>query len=157
MKTNVGILIFDDAEVLDFAGPFEVFSVTESAPDTKCFNVFTISHCSGSIRAVNGLNVLPDYTIDEHPPIDILILSGGVEYWYNDLFAVRGGFFYENPHKGNRKYFTLGFGIRYQVFGLDFAYLVPVRSNNPLAETLRFTLHFNFESKSQRDIETITD
>ncbi len=78
MKTNVGILIFDDAEVLDFAGPFEVFSVTESAPDTKCFNVFTISHRSGSIRAVNGLNVLPDYTIDEHPPIDILIISGGV-------------------------------------------------------------------------------
>jgi len=86
-----------------------------------------------------------------------VIISGGVEYWYNDLFAVRGGYFYENPHKGNRKYFTLGFGIRYQVFGLDFAYLVPVRSNNPLAETLRFTLHFNFESKSQRDIETITE
>jgi hypothetical protein len=86
-----------------------------------------------------------------------VILSGGVEYWYNDLFAVRGGYFYENPLKGNRKYFTLGFGIRYQVFGLDFAYLVPVRSNNPLAETLRFTLHFNFESKSQRDIETITE
>ncbi|WP_156140805.1 type IX secretion system outer membrane channel protein PorV [Sporocytophaga myxococcoides] len=86
-----------------------------------------------------------------------IILSGGVEYWYNDLFAVRGGYFYENPHKGNRKYFTLGFGIRYQVFGLDFAYLVPVRSNNPLAETLRFTLHFNFERKSQKDIDTITE
>ncbi|MFN3403352.1 MAG: type IX secretion system outer membrane channel protein PorV [Cytophagaceae bacterium] len=86
-----------------------------------------------------------------------LILSGGVEYWYNDLFAVRGGYFYENRLKGNRKYFTLGFGIRYQVFGLDFAYLIPVRSNNPLAETLRFTLHFNFETKDQRGVDSVTD
>jgi hypothetical protein len=75
------------------------------------------------------------------------MLSAGVEYWYGKIFAARGGFFHENKYKGNRRYFTLGFGIRYKVFGLDFAYLVPLKQNNPLAETLRFTLHFNFAAK----------
>jgi hypothetical protein len=75
------------------------------------------------------------------------MFSAGVEYWYGKIFAARGGFFHENKYKGNRRYFTLGFGIRYKVFGLDFAYLVPLKQNNPLAETLRFTLHFNFAAK----------
>ncbi|MFN6944696.1 MAG: type IX secretion system outer membrane channel protein PorV [Cytophagaceae bacterium] len=72
-----------------------------------------------------------------------LYYSLGIEYWYNDLFAIRGGFFHENRFKGNRRYFTMGFGVRYQVFGLDFAYLVPLQQNHPLAETLRFSLLFN--------------
>jgi hypothetical protein len=76
-----------------------------------------------------------------------VILCGGVEYWYNNLFAVRGGYFNENKFKGNRKHFTVGFGVKYQAFGLDFAYLVPIQQNNPLAETLRFSLSFDLESK----------
>ncbi len=71
-------------------------------------------------------------------------ISSGVEYWYNEIFSARAGYFYENPNKGNRQYFTLGLGFRYQVFGVDFAYLVPFQQDNPLAETLRFTLLFNF-------------
>jgi len=69
----------------------------------------------------------------------------GVEYWYNKVFAVRGGFFYENKYKGNRKYFTLGAGLKYNVFGLDFAYLIPLEQKNPLENTLRFTLLFDFD------------
>jgi hypothetical protein len=80
-----------------------------------------------------------------------IIVSGGIEYWYNDLLAIRGGFFDENKYKGNRKYFTLGMGIRYQSFGIDFAYLVPIVQNNPLAETLRFTLHFDFKTKAREE------
>lgn len=68
----------------------------------------------------------------------------GVEYWYNKVFAVRGGFFYENKLKGNRKYFTLGAGLKYNVFGLDFSYLIPLEQQNPLENTLRFTLTFDF-------------
>jgi hypothetical protein len=68
-------------------------------------------------------------------------ISTGLEYWYKDLFSVRGGYFYENKLKGNRQYFTLGAGLRYSKVGLDFAYLIPRQQNNPLAETLRFTLH----------------
>ncbi len=82
-------------------------------------------------------------------------LCGGVEYWYNNLFSVRGGYYNEAQTKGNRKYFTLGVGIRYQTFGLDVAYLIPMAQNNPLAETLRFTLHFDFDAKKkQEDITT---
>ncbi|HVD97522.1 MAG TPA: type IX secretion system outer membrane channel protein PorV [Cytophagaceae bacterium] len=80
-----------------------------------------------------------------------VMLSAGVEYWYNDLFAIRGGYFGENKYKGNRKYFTLGAGLRYQMFGIDFAYLIPMAQNNPLAETLRFTLHFDFKTKAREE------
>ncbi|HSZ25125.1 MAG TPA: type IX secretion system outer membrane channel protein PorV [Cytophagaceae bacterium] len=80
-----------------------------------------------------------------------IILSYAIEYWYNDLLAIRGGFFDENKYTGNRKYFTLGCGIRYQSFGIDFAYLLPMAQNNPLAETLRFTLHFDFKSKVRQE------
>lgn len=81
-----------------------------------------------------------------------ITLSAAIEYWYNDLFAIRGGTFNESKYKGNRKYMTLGFGVRYKDFGLDFAYLVPFVRNNPLAETLRFSLHFNFEGKRQESV-----
>ncbi|MFO8129233.1 MAG: type IX secretion system outer membrane channel protein PorV [Bacteroidales bacterium] len=72
--------------------------------------------------------------------------SIGVEYWYNKLFAIRGGFFYEDRTKGNRKFFTLGAGLKYNVFGLDFAYLIPMEQQNPLANTLRFSLVFDFDA-----------
>jgi hypothetical protein len=72
--------------------------------------------------------------------------SIGAEYWYAKQFAIRTGYFYENPTKGNRKYFTLGVGLRLNVFGLDFAYLIANSQQNPLNNTLRFTLHFNFEN-----------
>ncbi|WP_410471223.1 type IX secretion system outer membrane channel protein PorV [Hymenobacter sp. DG25A] len=71
-------------------------------------------------------------------------LSAGVEYWYKDMLAVRAGYFYENPQKGARQYLSLGAGLRYQVFGVDAAYLVPNDKNNPLSQTLRLSLHFNF-------------
>ncbi len=70
----------------------------------------------------------------------------GTEYWYNEQFAVRGGFFYEDKTKGNRKFFTLGAGVKYNIFGLDFAYLIPLEQQNPLENTLRFTLHFDFDA-----------
>lgn len=83
-----------------------------------------------------------------------VMIGGGVEYWYKDLFALRGGYFWENYEKGNRKYFTMGLGLRYNVFGIDFAYLVPQNIEHPLAETLRFTLLFNFSNgKVQESIK----
>ncbi len=72
--------------------------------------------------------------------------SYGVEYWYNNQFALRGGYFSENPTKGNRKYFTAGAGFRLKMFTLDFSYLMPIAQNNPLAHTLRFSLSFDFNS-----------
>ncbi|ALQ68449.1 DJ-1/PfpI family protein [Bacillus thuringiensis] len=75
-KWSVGIFLFNDVEVLDFAGPFEVFSVTE-ADKEKTFTVYTVSQNGEMITARNGLKVQPDYSIEDLPPIDILIIPGG--------------------------------------------------------------------------------
>jgi len=80
--------------------------------------------------------------------------SVGMEYWYNKLFAVRLGYFYEHPTKGNRQFFTLGAGLKYNVFGLDFAYLIPTQQKNPLENTLRFTLTFDFDAFKAQNEET---
>jgi hypothetical protein len=72
--------------------------------------------------------------------------SIGLEYWYNQQFAIRAGYYNEAELKGNRKYFTVGAGFRLSVFSLDFSYLMPFTQNNPLARTLRFSLGFEFDS-----------
>lgn len=86
------------------------------------------------------------------------IFSVGMEYWYNKMFSVRAGYFNEHATKGNRKYVTLGAGIRYNVFGLDFAYLIPTAQRHPLENTLRFTLTFDFaDVKAKKDAEGATE
>lgn len=78
--------------------------------------------------------------------------SLGAEYSYQNLFFVRAGYFYENPNKGNRKYFTAGVGVRYNSLGLDLSYLVPSGSGtnrNPLSNTVRFGFTFNFGGETQ--------
>jgi len=77
--------------------------------------------------------------------------SLGFEYWYDKQFAIRAGYFYENPNKGNRQYLTMGIGIKYQIFNLDFSYLVPVDQRNPLENTLRFTLAFDLVSAKEKE------
>ncbi|WP_375585890.1 type IX secretion system outer membrane channel protein PorV [Cyclobacterium xiamenense] len=72
-----------------------------------------------------------------------IMISFGTEYSYDDKFAVRAGYFYENPKKGGRRYFTMGVGFVFNRLGFDFSYLVPQVQNHPLAETLRFSLLFN--------------
>ena len=72
-------------------------------------------------------------------------ISAGAEYWYREQFAIRAGYFYEHVNKGNRKFATFGIGLKLNVFSLDFAYLVPFAQNSPLANTLRFTLGFQFD------------
>ena len=76
-KRNVGILIFEDVEVLDFAGPFEVFAVTSELNNYELFEVFTVGEILEPLSAVNGLSVNPTYDFNTSPPIDILIISGG--------------------------------------------------------------------------------
>lgn len=77
VKRNVGIFIFDDAEVLDFAGPFEVFSVTSQLNNDEPFHVFTIAKNASPVRAVNGLKVVPDFSFRNHPNLDIVVIAGG--------------------------------------------------------------------------------
>ena len=72
-------------------------------------------------------------------------IGGGMEYWYDKQFAFRTGYFYEHYTKGNRQYITLGAGLRYTVFAIDLSYLISTTQQNPLANTLRFTLRLEFE------------
>jgi hypothetical protein len=76
-----------------------------------------------------------------------IMYSVGLEYYYLKQFAIRAGYFHEHQTKGNRKYFTVGIGLNYNVFSLDFSYLFPATGgrSNPLANTMRFTLGFRFE------------
>jgi hypothetical protein len=77
-------------------------------------------------------------------------LSIGAEYWYNNQFGFRAGYFYENPNKGNRKYFTVGASVKYSVAALNFSYVFPTGSGIsriPLSNTYRFGLLFDFGGK----------
>jgi hypothetical protein len=81
-----------------------------------------------------------------------LMWSVGLEYWYNKQFAVRVGHYNEHKFKGNRKFFTVGLGIRYKIFNINFSYLIPSQAGqrNPLDNTLRFSLLFDFGQAPQK-------
>jgi transcriptional regulator GlxA family with amidase domain len=84
-KWNVGILIFDDVEILDFAGPFEVFSRTRLQPgaesrrseDSAPFHVFTVAKTAAPIRTTGGLRVIPHYGFADAPRVDLVVVPGG--------------------------------------------------------------------------------
>ena len=86
-----------------------------------------------------------------------LEFSGGAEYWYgipsDFMFAVRAGYFYEDPDFGNRNFMTFGAGIRYEIYGFDFSYISTVGSvtgNHPLDGTLRFSLVIGWDSVPEK-------
>jgi len=88
-----------------------------------------------------------------------LQFSAGGEYSYQNQFFFRAGYFYEDPSKGDLKYFSLGVGLKYQVMGLNFSYLVPSGSGtnrNPLSNTLRFGLTFDLDSHSDDNTSSST-
>lgn len=78
MRT-VAILLFNEIEVLDFAGPFEVFGVADRKADPKPFRVFTVAE-RGPVYARNGLSINPTYLLDDHPKADLMIVPGGGGY-----------------------------------------------------------------------------
>ncbi len=77
MKQNVAILIFDDVEVLDFAGPFEVFAATDELCGHEPFHTFTVALTPAIVRARNGLKVVPDFALERCPAPHVLIVPGG--------------------------------------------------------------------------------
>ncbi len=81
--------------------------------------------------------------------------SIGMEYCYNNIFAVRGGYFHEAKNKGARQYFTVGAGFKFKVIGVDFSYLIPTILNNPLQSTWRVTLSFNFDAADATETEKV--
>lgn len=77
MKRHVAILIFEEVEILDFTGPFEVFAVANELNDFGIFHTFTVATVPGSIRARNGLKIVPDFTLENAPSPHILVVPGG--------------------------------------------------------------------------------
>jgi hypothetical protein len=74
-------------------------------------------------------------------------IATGFEYWYANVFALRGGFYWESKYKGDRKFFTTGISFQYNIFGIDISYLASLKRDNPLANTVRFTLRFKIGEK----------
>ena len=78
MALSVGIYLYDNAEVMDFSGPFEVFSTANRLVAEPAFNVFLVGETGGQMIARGGFQVTPNYGFNTHPPIDVLIVVGGV-------------------------------------------------------------------------------
>ncbi|MFA5328971.1 MAG: type IX secretion system outer membrane channel protein PorV [Prolixibacteraceae bacterium] len=133
----------DKYNTITFA--FDANKLLVPTPDTTKADIITglganISPIAGIFKSFSDA---PGGFSEEFKEINF---SVGAEYWYNKQFALRAGYFYEDVTKGNRKFFTAGAGLKMNVFALDFSYLLPVAQNNPLANTLRFTLSFDFEA-----------
>jgi len=99
-----------------------------------------VKNSDGSYQVVKGSKFK-----EEMSEINI---ATGLEYWYNNILAVRAGFFYESKNKGARQYFNAGVGFKYNKFGIDISYLIALQRTNPLANTLRFSLRYSFGGDS---------
>ncbi len=90
----------------------------------------------------NALNA-DDPKYETLSALDQLIIGAGLEYWYRNLFAMRTGYFYENPYNGNRQFLTFGAGVRWNIVGVDFSYIYALEQEHPLSDTIRFSLLLN--------------
>ena len=142
------ITVTFDASKLLVPSPYYIDGVPNNRQDIKDEN--TRRNNQNIVSGIfNSFNDAPGGFKEE---LREIILSTGLEYNYNDLLYARGGYFYENADKGGRQYASLGLGVRYQVFGIDGTYLVPTGQNsqaNPLAQTIRVSLHFNLNKLSE--------
>ena len=121
--------------------------------DTDSTTVMVIPDKSLISGMFSSFSDAPDGFSEE---IKEFTVNAGVEYWYNNTFAGRVGYFSEAKLKGNRKYMTIGLGFKKNKFAFDIAYLVPTnKREHPLAETIRFGLMIMMPAKSRE--ETVTD
>jgi len=111
---------------------------------------------SANLASYHNKGLVSSWTSSFSGPDQLKLIQAsiGAEYGYQDQFFFRAGYYYENPTKGNRKYFSVGVGLKYNVFGLNFSYLVPSGSGttrNPLSNTLRFGLSFDLDGSGGGD------
>lgn len=139
--------VFDEANKITFAVDFNKLLVPTLKLDSAGYasSASIAKHRDRSVISswTNSLGGDGDGLSEEVKEIN---LSIGAEYWYNNQFGFRAGYFYENPDKGNRKYFTVGAGVKYSVAALNFSYVFPTGSGIsriPLSNTYRFGLVFD--------------
>ncbi len=150
IPTNLGIgnaleYNFDDYNSITLA--FDINKLLVPTPDEELVDndndgVPDYKQISVASAAFTSFGDAPGGFSEE---INEFMYSVGLEYWYDKQFAVRLGHYNEHKTKGNRKFFTVGLGLKYSIFGLNFSYLVPTSNQrNPLDNTLRFSLLFDF-------------
>ena len=149
IPTNLGIgsnLKFELDEHNTLAVAFDINKLMVPTPDSSFNNNPTDPENPRNKPLISGMfGSFGDAPGGFSEEMQELMYSIGLEYWYNKQFAVRAGYFNEHRLKGNRKFLTVGVGLRYSVFGLNFSYIVPTTSQrNPLDNTLRFALTFDF-------------
>lgn len=135
----------DEFNKLNFAVDFNKTLVDFDSTGAKSFAEAIFSSWK-SIRVASGTEPVDPDDPSTYEDVGILrqiTVGTGLEYWYNDLFAFRTGFFFEDPYNGNRKFLTFGAGIRYNLIGVDFSYIYPLEEESPLANQLRFSLLLN--------------
>jgi hypothetical protein len=132
-----GTIVGKSNDVGVIAGMFQSFYDAPGTPVRDSKNKL-VYNGDGSIQVENNSKL-----IEELKEINI---GGGLEYNYMNLLAVRGGYFFESQSKGGRQFFTLGVGLKYNIIGFDISYLAAVSRNNPLANTVRFSIRFDLGS-----------
>lgn len=109
----------------------------------------TTGHADGVMKALtSSWDTFTRYNGTEYEDVTLaeqVMIGTGLEYWYNKQFAIRTGYYYESPKNGDREYLTFGAGLRYNIFGVDFSYISTLKSDHPLANTVRFSLLLNFK------------
>lgn len=152
LPTNLGIgaayrLNLDEYNSVTFATDLNKLLVPTPRPEISAGGDPSIADYR-ELSAVRGmLRSFGDAPGGFREELNEINIGLGAEYWYDDQFAVRAGYFYEHYSKGNRKYFNVGVGVKYNIFGLNFSYLVPTTNQrNPLDNTLRFSLIFDFDA-----------
>ncbi|MDR3679592.1 MAG: type IX secretion system outer membrane channel protein PorV [Flavipsychrobacter sp.] len=132
-----------------YTSKFDEYNAITFALDVNKLLVPALNSADTQVSVVSGIlgsfTDAPGGFSGEMKQIDV---SLGAEYWYQNQFALRAGYFYENPDNGDRQYFTTGIGVKYNVFQLNASYLIPSGSGisrNPLSNTLRFSLLFAFD------------
>ncbi len=139
---------FDEYNSLTFANDFnkELVNVEEQVAggDTSYVADPFYEALFSSWGAARG-EQNPSGDVTELSVVEQFTVGAGFEYWYSDLFALRTGYFYEDPDNGNREFLNFGAGLRYNIVGVDISYIYTLEENNPLANTLRFSLLFEFQ------------
>ncbi len=142
--------VIDESNSISFGVDLNKLLVPTPPPTTAAPSEFEAYRKKSVVSSwLSSFNDAPDGFKEEIKEFQI---SAGAEYTYNNQFSIRAGYFHENELKGNRRYFTAGAGLKYNVFGLNFSYLIPTGSGvnqNPLANTLRFSLIFDINGEAQ--------
>ncbi len=156
IPANIGIgttytRVFNESNSLTFGVDVNKLLVPTPPTTTGDFTQDSTNYSKYRTKSVlsswfSSFGDAPDGAQEEFKELQI---SVGAEYWYANQFALRAGYFHEDKTKGNRRYFTTGVGIKYNVFGLNFSYLIPSggsgANQNPLSNTLRFSLVFDLD------------